>query len=72
MSLRTSFSPIKVALPSSASYAVTARTSFGRISTAFPITTTTISDENLVGSIGSGSCRMELVNANGNISIERE
>ena len=72
VSLRTNFSSIKVALPDSAAYAVNARTSFGRIHTDFPITTTSLSDENIAGTIGKGGCKLDLVNANGNITIEKE
>ena len=36
------------------------------------ITTTTIGDETLVGTINGGGCRLELTNANGNITIEKE
>jgi DUF4097 and DUF4098 domain-containing protein YvlB len=72
LSLSTNFSSIKVALPQGAGYDVSARTSFGRIHTDFPITTTTISDQNLSGTIGRGGCKMELVNSNGNITITAE
>jgi len=72
ISLRTSFSSIKVGVGANANYAVNASTSFGSINTTLPITTKHASDETLIGTMGNGSCRMELANANGSISIERE
>lgn len=71
ISLRTSFSTIRVGLPANASYAVNARTSFGHITSDLPITTT-LGGETTVGTIGGGKCRMELVNNNGSITIKRE
>ena len=72
ISLKTSFSTIKLELPSDASYTVNARTSFGRISSDLPITTRSLGEETTVGTIGSGKCRLELVNMNGNINIDKE
>lgn len=72
VTLKTSFSSIKVAVPQSANYAISARTSFGRINSALPITTTSLSGETVVGTIGSGGCHMELINSNGSITIERD
>ena len=72
MTLRTSFSTIKVALPQNASYAVNARTTYGRIHSELPIQTRTIGDDTVIGTIGGGTCKLELVNANGNININRE
>jgi DUF4097 and DUF4098 domain-containing protein YvlB len=72
LSLRTSFSSIKVGVGASANYAVNASTSFGSINAALPIATKHSSDETLIGTLGNGSCRMDLSNANGNISIGRE
>jgi DUF4097 and DUF4098 domain-containing protein YvlB len=72
ISLVTSFSSIRVAVPANASYTVNARTSYGRISSSIPITTRTASDDALTGTIGSGNCRMELVNSNGSITIDKE
>src|SRR6185436_12788989 len=69
ISLRTSFAPIKLALPSGGRYNLSARTSFGRISTDLPVTTTSVSDESLTGTINGGGCRLELVTANGNVTI---
>jgi hypothetical protein len=72
LSLATSFSSIKVAIPANANYDVNARTSFGRINTDLPVKTRTFGEGTLNGTIGSGGCRMDLVNANGNITIESE
>jgi threonine dehydrogenase-like Zn-dependent dehydrogenase len=71
VSLRTSFSSIKVALPENAGYNVSARTSFGRINTDIPVTSTGSVGESLTGTIGKGGCRLDLVNSNGNITITR-
>lgn len=72
ISLRTSFSTIRVGVPSDASYAINARTTFGRISSELPIATRTLTGETAVGTIGGGKCRMELVNNNGSITIRKE
>jgi DUF4097 and DUF4098 domain-containing protein YvlB len=69
--LTTSFSPIQVHLPD-AGYAVTARTSFGRIRSDFPLTVTgTIGEGSLSGTIGSGGCALQLNNSNGDIQIAK-
>ena len=70
--LKTSFAPIKVALPASASYNVEARTSYGSISTDVPINVSKKSENTLAGTIGGGVCKMELATSNGGISITRE
>jgi hypothetical protein len=70
--LRTNFSSIKVGIPDSASYAISARTTFGRINTEIPITTTNVGEDTVVGTIGKGGCRMDLANANGSITIAKE
>jgi hypothetical protein len=72
IALKTSFSSIKVGLPSAARYSVEARTSYGSINTDVPLTITTKSDNSLSGSIGGGGCRMSLVNSNGSITLARE
>jgi hypothetical protein len=51
---------------------VSARTSFGRIHTDFPITTTSVSSESVTGTIGKGGCKLDLANANGSITIEKD
>jgi DUF4097 and DUF4098 domain-containing protein YvlB len=72
VTLRTSFAPIKVSLRDGADYTVNARTTYAGITTAIPIVAKSTTNESLTGTIGSGTCRMELANANGSIAIERE
>jgi hypothetical protein len=76
VSLRTTFAPIKIALAPNANYTVKARTSFGTINTEVPYTVTARSlgesSSSETGVIGSGQCRMELVNSNGSITLTRE
>jgi len=72
IALRTSFSSIRVRIPEGLGYHVNAHTSFGRISSDLPITTTgSLSPESLDGTIGSGGCQMQLTNSNGSIEIAR-
>jgi len=72
ITLKTSFSSIRVRVPDGLGYNVTARTSFGRISTDLPITATGgIGPESLNGTIGSGGCQLRLSNANGGIEINK-
>jgi len=72
IALKTSFSSIGVRIPEGLGYNVTARTSFGRISTDLPITATGgIGPESLNGTIGSGGCQLQLTNANGSIEINK-
>lgn len=72
ITLKTSFSPIKVAVSAGAGYSVNARTSFGSINADVPFTVTRKSENSLQGTIASGGCRMELESSNGGISITRE
>jgi DUF4097 and DUF4098 domain-containing protein YvlB len=72
VSLRTTFSTIRLALPANSAYAVNARTSFGSIRSELPISTTSISDANVIGTIGGGTCKLDLANKSGNIVIEKE
>jgi hypothetical protein len=68
--IRTSFSTLRVRLPTNASYHVEARTSFGRIRTDFPMSVSgVISNDALSGAIGSGHCEMTLTDNNGAIEI---
>jgi hypothetical protein len=70
--LKTSFAPIQVRLPGDAGYELTARTSFGHISSALPVTSTgTIGGDSLNGKIGNGGCTLSLTNSNGNIEIAK-
>ncbi|MCI0723184.1 MAG: DUF4097 domain-containing protein [Acidobacteria bacterium] len=68
--LKTSFAPIRVYLPEGGSFAVTARTSFGRINSELPLTVSgSLGNDSLTGKIGTGECDLNLTNANGNIDI---
>jgi len=72
IALKTSFSSIRVRIPEGLGYNVTARTSFGRISTDLPITATgSVGPDSLNGTIGSGGCRLQLTDANGSIEINK-
>jgi len=72
VTLHTSFSSIKVNVPRGAGFNVDARTTFGSINTDVPIMVTRKSDETLTGTINGGGCKMELVNANGSITVGQE
>jgi hypothetical protein len=72
ITLRTSFSGIKLAVSPSVGLNIRARTSFGHISSDIPITTRVAGDDSLDGTIGAGGCRVELTNSNGNIEITRD
>jgi DUF4097 and DUF4098 domain-containing protein YvlB len=73
ISVKTSFAPIRIALPDNASYTMTARTSFGKIHSDFSITTAgALSGESLSGKIGDGRCEMTLSDSNGNIEIVKK
>jgi hypothetical protein len=72
ISLKTSFSSIRVHVPDGLGYNVTARTSFGRISSELPITSTgSIGGDSLTGTIGSGGCQLQLTDSNGSIEIAK-
>jgi DUF4097 and DUF4098 domain-containing protein YvlB len=72
ISLKTSFSSIRVHIPEGLGYKLTARTSFGRISSELPVTSTGgIGGETLNGTIGSGSCQLQLTDSNGSIEIAK-
>jgi hypothetical protein len=72
ISLKTSFSSMRVRVPDGVGYNVTARTSFGRISSDVPITSTgTIGGDSLNGTIGSGGCSLQLTDSNGSIEIAK-
>jgi len=76
ISLRTTYAPIRIAIGSNASYTVTARTTYGMITTDVPFSVSSkSSSENsssLAGTIGGGGCKMELATSNGGITITRE
>lgn len=70
ITLKTSFSSIRVRVPEGLGYNVNAHTSFGRITSELPITTTgSLSPDTLNGTIGSGGCQLQLTDANGSIEI---
>jgi hypothetical protein len=71
--LRTSFGAIRFVLPANPDYRVEARTSFGRIHSEVPISTTGqeagSSDTTVSGVLGSGRCPLSLTDSNGSIEI---
>jgi hypothetical protein len=70
ISLKTSFSSIRVRIAEGVGYHLSAHTSFGRISSDLPIRTTgSVGPDSLDGNIGSGGCQLQLTNANGSIEI---
>jgi hypothetical protein len=70
ITLKTSFAPMQLRLSADASYDVTARTSFGHISSELPVTSTgTLGGDSLNGKIGNGGCPLSLTDSNGNIDI---
>src|ERR1700674_4371220 len=72
ISLKTSFSSIRVRVPEGLGYNLTARTSFGRISSELPVTSTgSIGGDTLTGTIGSGGCQLQLTDSNGSIEIAK-
>lgn len=71
--VKTSFAPIRIFVPEGASYNVSARTSFGRISSELPLNVQgAISSESLAGKLGAGGCEMTLTDSNGSIEINRD
>ena len=74
MTLNTSFGSISVVLPEVSDYTVDARTSFGGLTTDFPLDIRESSlgtSKSLSGRLGSGACRMSLTNSNGSIEIQK-
>jgi hypothetical protein len=70
ITIRTSFSAIRVRLSADASYKVEARTSFGKIRSDFPINVMgSMSSDELNGTIGGGRCELRLTDNNGAIEI---
>jgi hypothetical protein len=68
--IRSSFSTIRLRLPERASYRVNAKTSFGKISSDFPLSVSNVnSPDSISGTIGSGQCPLTINNTNGNINI---
>src|ERR1700731_2488365 len=72
ISLKTSFSSIRVRVPEGLGYNLTARTSFGQISSELPVTSTgSIGGDTLNGTIGTGGCQLQLTDSNGSIEIAK-
>lgn len=70
--LKTSFSSIRVQIPQGLGYNLSAHTSFGRISSDLPVTSTgSIGGDTLNGTINGGGCVLQLNNANGSIEITK-
>ena len=68
--MRTSFSPLRVRLQGDTDYRVSARTSFGKIRSEFPISVSgSMSSDELSGVLGSGRCELRLTDNNGSIEI---
>ncbi len=71
--LKTSFAPLRVALPDGIGYNVAAKTSFGQIRSEFGVTASgAIGGDALNGRIGNGGCDLRLNNANGSIEIVKD
>jgi DUF4097 and DUF4098 domain-containing protein YvlB len=71
--LKTSFAPMRVFLPNDASYKINAKTTFGRIESDLPMTVAGgMRQDQIVGTIGSGECLLNLTNSNSNISLYRK
>jgi DUF4097 and DUF4098 domain-containing protein YvlB len=72
ISLKTSFSSIRVRIPDGVGYNVAARTSFGRVSSELPVTATgNLGGDSLNGTIGAGGCQLQLTDSNGSIEIAK-
>ena len=72
ISLKTSFSSIRVQVPQGLGYNLSAHTSLGRINSELPVTAMgSIGGDTLNGTIGSGGCLLQLNNTNGSIEITK-
>jgi hypothetical protein len=70
ITIKTTFGPVKLTLPDNASYNVSASTSFGGISTDFPVTVSgQTTSESITGKIGNGGCELKVTDSNGRIEI---
>jgi hypothetical protein len=70
LGVSTSFAPIRLTLPQDLGLSVSVRTSFGRIDSQVPITTTGVaSKDSLVGTIGGGGCEVTVSNSNGSVTL---
>src|SRR6516162_1288185 len=70
--LKTSFSSIRVQIPEGLGYNLSAHTSFGRISSDLPVTSTgNVGGDTLNGTINGGGCVLQLNDTNGSIEITK-
>lgn len=70
ITVKTSSAPIQVRLPETVGFNLSAKTSFGRISSELPVSSTgLVSGDSLNGKIGIGGCALSLTNTNSNIEI---
>lgn len=70
VTVQTSFSPVQVRIGGEASYRISAKTSFGKIRSDFPMTVSgSMSEDSLNGTIGGGRCEMRVTDSNGAIEI---
>ncbi len=70
IAIRTSFSTLRVRLQPSPDYRVSAKTSFGKVRSDFPLSVSgSISNDDVTGTLGSGRCEMHLADNNGSIEI---
>ena len=71
--MRTSFSSLRLRLPDNPSYALTAKTSFGKIRSDFPLTWQgSLAGDEINGMIGGGRCEMSLLDQNASIEILKQ
>jgi len=70
VSVNTTFGPIRVTIPPRTGYDVSARTTFGHITSQPAVTVSgPIGGDSLTGKIGSGGCQLKLSDQNGIIEI---
>jgi hypothetical protein len=70
IALNTTFGPIRVTVPPGVGYDVTARTSFGNISSQPALAVNgQMSRDAVTGKIAGGGCQMKLIDQNGSIDI---
>ena len=70
ITLKTTFGPVKLMLPDNVNYNVSASTSFGGISTDFPVSISgQTNSESISGKIGNGGCELKITDSNGRIDI---
>jgi DUF4097 and DUF4098 domain-containing protein YvlB len=71
--VRTSFGTIRVHVQPDASYRVSAKTSFSKIRSDFPLTVLgSLASDSVDGTIGAGRCEMSLVDQNAAIEILKQ